>query len=144
MYDNECGTFRILYASNSDGVAADTNKERPLFFEKKREGIEQFPKTSFIAKTAGKNRTSEAMGEKSSKGFYYLAPVSYFKRYSCMHKQSPTKENHSQHKGDSNISHHCKLPPPSSHPPFPSLFPYKIMVCPQVKLHRVAHIENFI
>ena len=119
MYDNECGrTFRILYASNSDGVAADTNKERPLFFEKKREGIEQFPKTSFVAKTAGKNRTRKAMGEKSSKGFYYPDPVSYFKRYSCMHKLSPTKENHSQRKGDSKYFASLQVAP-SPPPPVP-------------------------
>ena len=57
----------------------------------------------------------------------YSAPVSYFKRYSCMLKLSPTKENHPQHEGDNNILHPRNLP----NIPLPLPLPHKkIIVCP--------------
>lgn len=56
---------------------------------------------------------------------YYPGPVCYFKRYSCMHELLPSKENHSQHKGEKNISRPQKLP----NNPLPHSLK-NIIVCP--------------
>ena len=96
------------------------------FLSRRGKGLRNFHKHSFTAKTAGKIVQRKPWGKNRASAFYYPAPVSYFKRYSCMHKLSPTKEKNSQHKRDNNISHTRKL----SNIPLPlPLPPKKIMVC---------------
>lgn len=114
MYDNECEPFRILYASKSSSVATDTDEGRPLFFEGGGTGLGNFQKNIVHG-----GKIEQVLPT------CYPGPVCYFKRYSCMHELLPTKENHSQHKDEKNISRPQKLP----NNPLPHSLK-NIIVCP--------------
>ena len=101
------------------------------FLRRRGRGLRNFQKKTFL-------HSKILLEKKSYKGSHgekieqvlstdYSAPVSYFKRYSCMLKLSPTKENHPQHEGDNNILHPRNLP----NIPLPLPLPHKkIIVCP--------------